>query len=260
MRKYTICGCFRSLTTPVANMLNMHPDIVSFNELWYYRSDNQFNSKMQNIIRNNLDPFGPQSRDKCVEFRDKVRQKYGSKHMSKDDIVKIAIDVFGKQNVSCLIDKLPEYVYHISNIKTQYNTKFIQMIRDPREVIEAQIRRYELCKQHRYKPGSWQQPTPKACVDFKLSWLNMTNEWEKNKKLLKPDEYFILNCNEIFEDSDTTATKLAQFLEVDPIPIIKEFKRFNPEKQHLWRKRFPNLTNQLPKSWIKRMDEYGIKI
>jgi len=273
--KIIACGCFRSGTTILAKMLSAHPEILFTSEMYSFKPDWQkhFLKKV-----NRLHTAEPVDVDKLDSI-------YSSSFVSKEDMSKflsLAIDLDNVEKILSLLydfaskhkkiryygDKWPEYVFQLKQTLRRESEikKIIFCVRDPRDIIESQIRNYwrgiteGLTSEQMRIIHPWRKPHVHACITQPYNWLRYMKAWDNNKRDLKVDFYELM-YHRLAENKQTVASELAGFLGVSATPMIEIFKKmFNPVRHEAWRNSLPNLTAALPKTWLDMMNKYHLKV
>jgi hypothetical protein len=267
VRDLIICGCYRSGTTALAEVLSYHPQLVVTNEMWYYYTDHRidgFNEKLKRLydlsLKSNKRHFITDGSltDNYNDFLKTIISQYP--RINKNYFKNLLIQYSGKKPLY-YGDKLPEYTFYINEFNKVYNKpKFIMCIRDPRDVMCSQLRRY---KQLTAKFGSkkqhwWANATIKECINMNRNWYKYIQEWDSVKG--RVDSYEVRYHN-IIKDINKEARGLADFLGISYEPLKKVWlSKFNPSINNEWKRTYPNINKQLPTKWLKLMEQYGIEV
>jgi len=260
-----ICGCFRSGTSIVSAMLGQHSEILMVNELWVYRNMGSVNRKIDRLREVYPKVGGSKSTiplhilgDRYPEFLEDHKE---NKILDTNDILDRLERFSQKKNLLYRGDKLPEYAYDIERLSNEYpGAKFIFCIRDPRGVIESQVKRYKYFLKEKGTKGNnyWANETVEECILAKRNWLTFMQEWDKNKHLVDGYELYFDN---LAIDPINEARSLALFLEVNIQQLQQIFtKKFNPCGHRKWEDSLKGITSKLPDSWKEMMNKYEVKI
>jgi len=249
-----VTGCYRSGTTAMAAALNRHKDIFCSNEMRVFSKNFLFY-----FAKNNK---GIPGDDRYMDMEKWLAEN--KKIVTSREYFDIA-NICRKNEAKPKIfgDKLPAYlnsmVESLDYIKSIWEVypKIILMYRDPRDVIESQVRRWS-------SPGAvfWTHPDPISAISSFPSWLDRMTAWSdfRNK--------FDIDCIEIRYESlldrpVETAESLAIYLDVD----VEEMKEvltsgYSNERSNRgkWKEKYPDLTDLLPEKWKIMMEKYSIPI
>ena len=262
-----IGGCYRSGTSIVTVMLAKHSQVLLTNELWNYRSLDVVNTKLQNLsnkypyIGDNTstiarDTLGDNFRGFLDSFdRDKITSIY--------DLYSRLIKFSNKYPRYCG-DKVPEYILDIENITKIYsNSRLIVCIRDGRDVIESQIKRYKYFMDINgtVRNHWWTKRTIEDCInDTGRNWLHYMNVWDITKKNLKVPYYELFYKNLILNPEDE-AERLSKFLNIEELELFKIFKsNINSDTYNSWKYTIPNINSKLPSAWKQMLKKYGFEV
>ena len=250
-----VTGCFRSGTTAMASALNRHKDIFCSNEMRVFSKDF--------FAKNNK---GIPADDRYMDMEKWFENKKITTSREYFDIANICRKNEAKPKI--FGDKLPAYLGNLGNLGRMVKSldyiksiwevypKVILMYRDPRDVIESQVRRWS--------PGAafWTHPDPISAISSFPSWLDRMMAWSdfRNK--------FDIDCIEIRYESlldrpVEIAESLAIYLDVD----VEEMKEVITSKysneisnRGKWKEKYPDLTDLLPEKWKIMMETYSILI
>jgi len=278
-----ICGCYRSGTTIMGLMLNAHSEIIVTDELQTYRAYsntdrnlNGFYYRLNMLLgRHSLKASGIRDNvlgENIKFFRDEVERM--NNNITYDKL----IELFERYSIKDFIyygDKHPGYIFDLDNFSKNFidfsNIRIIYLLRDPRDVIESQLRMFDVKK----KPNSlypdgltdkevrlhhkWCKKSIDECFNSNYyTWLDVVNEWERVKPLLLPSRFIEIYYRDLVCNLENEAIKIANFLDINKEEIVKIFnKLFKPVRHEAWKIRLPNINNQLPDSWKIAMEKYG---
>jgi hypothetical protein len=177
MRKALICGCYRSGTTILGEMLDAHSEVCCSNELGSY----------------------------CVGegiLRWQLRNK-----LATTEAFLAVIQSAGKP---WYVDKHPLYTGLLPHA-CQYVEKIICCLRHPLEIIESMLRNWKPGIDPVAVP--WVFSSPELCINppNKLpSWFDLMNQWE-SWKASPTCPYLEVH----YDDMGTSAGRIADFLGID---------------------------------------------
>jgi len=263
MKNLIICGCFRSGTTILANMLAEHPEIIMTSEMFYYSKEPiakaNIAKKIERLYKVYPDFRPPIPGSLLKDNYKKFLDYFIDRPINLSEYKQKLIELSERHNAKYFGDKLPEYTFELYRIAKKFkDAKFIFCIRDPRDVICSQIRYYHyyMDKFGTTKPHWWTKPTIEASIKMERNWLAHMKEWEKAKKDLNLNGYE-LRYFRLVENKEDEVKQLANFLEVDENKLLEIFsKRFNPYHYKEWEEKFPDITDKLPPEWIKMARKY----
>jgi hypothetical protein len=264
IKHLVICGSYRAGTTITARMLSMHSELLITNELCYYHSNaanHIFNKKIKKVY-DNYPNIGKKScitknilEENYKSFLDNIMKKYPN--IKREKFLKSLLE-YSNKKAKYYGDKLPEYVKELKRLNQEFTKiKVIMCIRDPRDVICSQIRRYEKLNG---KVGVhwWARPTVDECIKMKGSWLSYLEAWNSIKEQVDSYE---LQYNKVVKDKKKEAERVSSFLGINSKETKAIFtKYFKPVRHQEWIKRFPNINDKLPSKWRSIMKEYGMDI
>ena len=114
----------------------------------------------------------------------------------------------GKTNLLYLSDKNPEYILYINTILRLFpESKFIHLVRDPRDVIYSQV---DFFKEKNAKFRA-----------FKWMAFNLIVEKRKRKN---PDNYFTLKYEILVNDTEATMRSICDFLKIPYVDSMSQNK------------------------------------
>ncbi len=249
-----MCGCFRSGTTVAVHLLNRHPEVVFTNELQIFCSQNR-RSIRERILATQAEHIFQESRLDINGLRRTARKK---RVLSLEQTIELFAS-FRKPGVRWYGDKSPAYTLNLDYIFQQTRVpKVICCIRDAREVIECQIRRYYSHVAQGLTPGHWMRNSIEGCLQG-VTWLHYMQSWQrfsrKNKGLCHE-----LHYHKMAEDTELEAERLAKFLDIDVQPLKDIFLRDFRPKLGLWKSDYPNLTRQLPTAYLEMLANYDFEL
>ena len=257
MRYLCICGCYRSGTTAIVNILNKVDNVLVCDELWYFKNDIAFSinsrEKFYYALQNHNELIGRRCVSKSV-LKDNY-EKFYRYFLNKDsytreeirdkliELTKGEVDIFG--------DKLPEYTLDLKTIKGRWNPKIIMCLRDGRDVITAQILRYRYYMERHNSIGNhwWTKPSIEECLNMSHNWLYYIKAWYMTKPKL--DDYFELKYWKV----DRQIKELADFLEVNYKQVKEAFDKEWKPKIGTWKEYLPDINEKLPKEWKEMIEK-----
>lgn len=274
MQSIFMCGCFRSNTSVSAYILDNHPEILMGNELCAFELDKRMDNRLRWCVRRaytGVRPMKRYLRDTGDNLSLDYEQFYHSISRHQNPLVfQNFLELVQKHKsptVTSVGEKLPAYVndrpVHENDWVCQKYLKFGPMkvvccIRDCRDVITSQIKRWYATKGNKRPRSRWKRPDVEGCVTGNRTWCRYMESWTKWKEKTN------FPCHEIHygkmeSDMEGEAEKLAQFLGVDSIHMKKSFQiHFKPSSP--WKEFMPDLTEQLPKEWVDMLQLYEFNV
>jgi hypothetical protein len=262
-----IAGCFRSGTTAMARILSMHPELFITGELITFNSNQGHITNKFQQIKNEYPHIG-----KCV-FEPTLGNKYEEfikrlvPGQDRWKILQMIYDMSGKQ-CKYYGDKVPEYVFSLFRLnKTLNKPKVVFCIRDPRDVIDSQLRAYKglLARHNNNVPpvirrNWWAKERIEDCIYMpahERNWLQFMTTWESVKDKL---DYIEVNYTHLVNNKKKPID-IANFLGVDGDAMQEVFGSvFNPVRHENWKKQIPQIDSILPGNWKAMMRRYGFKV
>lgn len=227
-----IVGNSRSGTTMMSRILGRHPDIFSFHELHfienqvspeqiidgYNPSTKEIEVFLSNLLRSQRE--GLYSNTNLINFRDEAKNiaLNCNNESSAMEIFKcFCLYETNKHNKKVACEQTPKNIYYVDEIlKTIPNCKFINMYRDPRDVLLSQKKRWK-----RRFLGSNKPPLFRETL---RSWLNyhpitMSKLWNSaiNESFKFSDNVDFLNVKfeSLLDEPETHILKVCNFLGID---------------------------------------------
>ncbi|HHT9109542.1 MAG TPA: sulfotransferase family protein [Candidatus Brocadiaceae bacterium] len=286
-----VVGNSRSGTTMMGRILGNHKNIFTFHELHFFEQLWSINDK-----NHTLSPYAAKklaARLLCIQRDDYFKRIKLNNfiHEANDIIHEIKGDVFtstkvfeaflyyetikNNKNIPC--DQTPRNVFYMGEILELYpNSKIINMIRDPRDVLLSQKRKWK-----RRFLGAKNIPLKES---FR-SWINynpvtISKLW--NASIYAADKYsgnnriISLRFEDLLKDPENYVRKICDFLEIPfyhtmlEIPQIgsssgfdqPEKKGINSERINIWKKGGLNSTEVYicQKITCSLMNHYGYPI
>lgn len=268
MDKIIIAGCFRSGTTAMARILSMHPELFITGELITFTGNDAHVARKFQQVKEEYPHIGS-----CI-FEPTLGKRYGEfiekLDPTKDryETLQMIYEMSGK-HCKYYGDKMPEYVFSLYHLnETLEKPKVIFCIRDPRDVIESQLRSYRgLLERHNNnippvirRNWWWAKKSIEDCIympPHERNWLQFMTTWESVK-----DKMDCLEVNYTDSVKDKQApVRIAKFLGVDSDAVQDIFETtFNPIRHENWKKKIPEVNKLLPSSWTDMMQKYGFAL
>ena len=266
MQSIFMCGCFRSNTSISAYILDHHPRILMSNELCLHSMPLMNQRLMWCTKRRYINPELPHKRflrdegDNLslnhVKLYHKIRSQKGNIDFPTfvewiKDCKSPEVDLIGEKSPSFLEGKpVHDHTGIYEKFEAFGPVKVICCIRDGRDVICSQVKRWHYTLPHRRAEHRWQRPTVDACLKGKMTWYHYMASWERWKSNTNLP-WFELHYGRLIEDMPTEVTKLAEFLGVDAEPLQGAFQQhFKPVSE--WREENPAM--KLPDEWKKMLE------
>lgn len=222
MRKALITGCYRSGTTILGEMLNLHSEVFCSNELGAF-------SVGRGLLQRQL----------C----------------NKLSTTEAFLDVVRSAGKPWYIDKHPLYCHSLPHA-TQYVEKVICCLRHPLEVIESMLRNWSPGIDPIAVP--WAFSSIEKCIQppNKLpSWFDLMNAWDRWKNQwgvwAKSEQKPYLEIH--YSDMGTSAGMIAEFLEIDRDELENIFR------EQFRHQSFPLPAVELPGCWLDLVERLGIR-
>jgi hypothetical protein len=258
-------------------MLNRHPQLLVTNELMTYRGQGRYlgNFRRRLVEMGEKYPHIGIYRktfpgEKHLDFFGKLKEM--NYQVNWQSVINLLIKHAGGK-YKYYGDKYTTYVFDLREFNLLLKKpKIIMCIRDPRDVLESQLRNMAVKRQATslHKNGltveeamsihPWIQATVEDCFNppkKTKTWLDFMKEWEVVKKELDMD-YYELYYRNIVADASAEATRVADFLDIDGAPMVEIFERdFKPPRHEVWKEALPDINNKLPESWKQMMKKYG---
>jgi hypothetical protein len=247
IKTFLICGCYRSGTTYLARTLNAHPEIICTNELGIYHTDKKtFDGFLLEQKINNTK----------TGLREKIKCDPPPPYTTQNVLNTIKINADSK--IKWYGDKYPQYTKNMCNV-SKYVDKVLCCIRDPREVMESQIRRWydsPFCYKQRMDNQPWSRESIYECITENIrgggNWLSYMDSWTNWKKTTK------IPWLEIhYSKFPHNAEEIANFLEIDAYHLKKVFYSNFKKQTNQCGKAF---TEGLPTTWKNMMEKYNLVI
>jgi hypothetical protein len=269
MNNIVIVGCGRSGTTALAKILNSHPDILSTNELGTWNDSNgsmasarlrDRNNKVfrfleyKTIIKNEKDV-------RTIQFRNinekLIRSKADEKDLVSDEIIKLFLENT-KPEVKYYCDKGPFYTKHMEEVVNYANNpKIIFCLRDPRDVLCSQVKRYKRAIENNLHLAYWMKPTIEDAIKSDY-WLSDMREWDKFVTKNQPN-YYTMQFKDIVnvKKRSLLAKEIAKYLDVSTNDMLDSFGNTVciTEGLEQWKTMYPNLT--LPTEYMELYNKYA---
>jgi hypothetical protein len=264
-----MCGCFRSNTSVSAFILDNHPEIMMGNELCAFELDGKMNKRLRWCAcraGKGMTPHKRYLRDTGENLSLDYEQFYCDIQSHPEplvftDFVKL-IRRHKSPTITSIGEKLPAFVsdrpVHENDWVWSKYLKFGPMkvvccIRDCRDVITSQIKRWHGTPKERQRQSRWKRPNIEECLTGNRTWYCYMNSWTMWKNTRFPCHE--LHYGKLASNMDGEAKKLAEFLDVDPTPMRDAFqKHFQPSST--WQEFMPNMTEKLPDKWIEMLKLY----
>jgi len=266
MKKFMITGSGRSGTTMMVGLLGAHPEIFCTNELGTFDNESTNLKSRFQLLRKRIQGVAGGLgfiRNPNKFDPDKFEKETSSMKMppKTDELIQALIS-------SCPIkvnlygDKFPDYIMNSDEwFADKKNVKILFMIRDPRDVIGSYISNHGKVQTYTGQPQWWTSPNFQTVLT-KKNWLDYMYSWNRFKTK-SGFQYCELYFEDLLIHPEKTAKKVADFLEVDPMKLVRIFS--NPklvDKSYFqkWRKTVPEINKELPEEWIKMMEQYGYQV
>ena len=264
---FIVTGCYRSGTTALARVLNYNPDIVCLNEFQLFESG--FNS--YEAIEDEY-----KGRKHYIPVKDRFLNREAfcleALGISKIRPQKVA-ELLAKHRTptpKIVGDKLPGYVFGLNDKMERIKKVFgeyprvIFCLRDPRAVIESQIRnywKYRLVDNQTHKQAmvsTYVRPDLIRCLSQWPTWFDYLAAWDSFKTMYDCP-YFEFKYEDFTPPSEKVLVDLSNYLSVDLEELKKSFTDLYGVQQvtHSWKEVFPQMTDFLPKYWLRLMERYG---
>jgi hypothetical protein len=246
--RFMVCGCFKSGTSIISEMLNMHPEIICTNELSIYSEKYDEWLLEQNLKQRKF--RGLESKLDTDNFLKKLSNNYRPNNVLK------TINELAPRNIKAYGDKYPLYTMDLTET-TKHVSAVIFILRDPREILEAQVRTWKIFSPITTTPKELKLIHPYAnetiedCIKDDFNWLEyMTKLDEFTQSTTLP--YLFL----YYDKMHLQTKQLAEFLNIDSEKIDSIFKENYKPKTKLWEEKFSEI--KLPDSWIKMANKLGL--
>ena len=281
-----VCGCYRAGTTSMAAALNRHKDIFCTSELDFFDPGNEGPQIRKRMLRywktypkaedgsfipSQDEQHGLPEQDKYLDTEGFFKELETDEKFDKKNFVGL-VNKYRSEKPKIYGDKLPNYIFRIQD-RFDYCKDFFKiypkvifMYRDPRDVIESQVRSYWRA---RFNGASHKQimmdmghrrPDWNKCLLIRPNWKDYMYAWNVFKDEYEMD-YFELRYERLLIEPTKVALELSEFLKVDK-KEMEEVMIFHFSKGRSnigkWKEIYPELTDYLPKNWVTMMREYGI--
>jgi len=261
-----IAGSFRSGTTILTTTLAEHSQLLLANELWSYRKMSAVNAKIDRLREVYPKIGGSKSTIAKTTLGDNF-EKFLAYHklnpMTGVNDLYDKLSRFTDKTPKLVGDKLPEYLFDLGRLNSELSKpKVLICIRDGRDVLESQTKRFKLYTQLYGSPGNhwWAKETVEECIALKVNWLSFMEAWEKAKSTYDLDYHEVYFKNLVL-DLESEVRKIAEFLDIEFIELIELFERnFKTDTYKVWKEALPGINAKLPQSWKDMLIKHGFDI
>jgi len=245
--KFMVCGCFRSGTTIFSEILNKHPEIICTNELSIYSE--KYNEW---LLESNLKKrkfCGLESKLDVDNFLEKLSNDY-----THDNVLE-AINKLAPISIKAYGDKYPFYTMDLTETTKNVNL-VIFILRDPREILESQVRSWKNFSPLITTLEEFKCITPFAnetiedCIKDDFNWLEYMEKLYDFRKTTK-----IPNLILYYDKMHLQTKQVAEFLNIDSEKLDCIFKELYKPRKSL-KEKLSEI--KLPDSWIEMAKKLGI--
>lgn len=264
MKYLVLCGCYRSGTTAVSEILSSHSELFFTSELYLFNNTGLINNRLKKLLNKKGYNAGLKNSvyNNLLSSTDKFIKSTINNPINNLKQYEKRINRFYKKDYKYIGDKVPEYIFQLLRIKTEIkNVKIIYLIRDGRDVIESQVRGYyrKIKKGHNPNKHFWCARDIDLAIAKHRNWLYYMWVWNRIKKGLNIS-YFELYYRDLVKNQEKTIKRLAKYLKVDEKELIKVFlNKFKPTNYQSWKNKEKRYS-KLPEDWKHCLKDYGFEI
>ncbi len=253
-----ITGCARSGTTALTRALSGHDNFCIFNEYHlYYQSEYEFNiwHRIQRMRNDNPPPIKISSdtaslKSKLLEEMPLPAACPSTRNWLFSQVDK-PVKVYGDKMPYKYLETMPEVVENFPDVK------FLIVLRDGRDVVTSQIRRYEVAIENNIIPAHWMQPTVQ---EAEYLWLRSVTTWLK----LRSDPQapcLEVRYEQATESPETLAREICDFVGINyrEEDFRRFLKQYRPVHIDTWRNEINGIESQLSSEFLDALDQLGYR-
>jgi hypothetical protein len=253
-----ITGCARSGTTALTRALSSHHDICIFNEYQLYanRSDDfltwQYIKEMRkdNPPPEKISVSTTKLRSKMLEELPLPVSNEATKNWLLDSLVN-PVHIYG--------DKMPyKYLSNMHEIIARYpKVKFLITLRDGRDVVASQIRKYNAAIDNGSTPSHWMKATVK---EAEYLWLRSAKKW-LNLRSDPPAPCLEIRYEDAVQSPLELACNICDFTGIEyKEQDFNQFKqRYRAVNINSWREEIKDIEEQLSNEFLVALNQLGYK-